>query len=685
MNSKRKIYALSLVFCGLAWGLDSVMDFVLFSNDSFWGLLIADVPAHVMVRRITACIGFVVFGWIIVSMTRRHSNLETQLREVSIRYETILKEIPDIVMEVDNRKVYTWANAAGYAFFGMDVIGKEAAHYFIGDQTTYNHVKPIFNGDESVVYVESWQRRRDGEARLLAWWCRTLKDQSGRVMGAFSTARDITETRRAEEENKNLAKFPEENPNPVLRISSDGVLLYSNKSGQPLLQLWGIEEGQSMPEDWRTIIREIMESSTIRNVEVSCGKQHFLIELVPVFDNRYVNAYGRDVTEMKRLEEQIRQSQKMEAIGRLAGGVAHDFNNLLMAIIGYSELILSHLDRNSSIYGEMEEIKKAGDRAATLTRQLLAFSRKQVLQPEYVKLNDLIFNMDRMIRRLIGEDIELITIPDPRLGIVKVDPGQVEQVIMNLVVNARDAMPHGGNITIESGNVVLDAAYAQDHLDVKSGPYVMLAVSDTGIGMDKEIQKRIFDPFFTTKELGKGTGLGLSTVYGIVKQSGGHIYLYSEPHQGTTFKIYFPCVEEKEAGRLGKPDSLNANVLRGTETILLVEDEKVVRTLILRTLKRCGYTVIEASYGSEALQLFERTQAPIQLLITDVIMPKMSGRELAKQLTALKPELKVLYMSGYTDNAIVHHGILDEGIDFIQKPFTPDAIVRKVREMLDTS
>ncbi|HUU12871.1 MAG TPA: ATP-binding protein, partial [Terriglobia bacterium] len=349
---------------------------------------------------------------------------------------------------------------------------------------------------------------------------------------------------------------------------------------------------------------------------------------------------------------------------------------------GYSQLLLDRLGPDDLLRGHVNEVLNAGDRAASLTRQLLAFSRRQVLQPQVLDLNAVVTNVDKMLRRLIGEDIELATHLGPDLGRVKADPGQIEQVIMNLAVNARDAMPQGGKLIIETANVELDEAYVRDHVAVTPGPYVMLAMSDTGIGMDKETQAYIFEPFFTTKEKGKGTGLGLATVYGIVKQSGGHIWLYSEPDQGTTFKIYLPTVPQAVSKAVEAAPE-RRSLRRGSETILLVEDEEGVRDLARRILELKGYKVITASNPTVAAQVFERHEGPIHLLLTDVVMPTMSGRQLAEHLALICPGLKVLYMSGYTDNAIVPHGILEGGTAFLQKPFTPDSLTHKVREVLD--
>jgi two-component system, cell cycle sensor histidine kinase and response regulator CckA len=378
--------------------------------------------------------------------------------------------------------------------------------------------------------------------------------------------------------------------------------------------------------------------------------------------------------------EQLRQSQKLEGIGRLAGGIAHDFNNLLTAINGYSDLMLRRLCEGDPLRRNAEEIRKAGERAASLTRQLLAFSRKQVLQPLVLDLNAVVADMDKLLRRLIGEDIDLVTSLEPKLGRVKADPGQIEQVVMNLAVNARDAMPRGGHLTIETRNVYLDKTYAHSHVSVHPGRYVMLAVSDTGIGIDAKIREHIFEPFFTTKEAGKGTGLGLSMVYGIVKQSGGNIWVYSEPGHGTAFKIYLPQIEEEAST---ESSVIASEVVRGTETILLVEDEERLRELIREILEMEGYTVLAASNGHEALSICEQHEGTIDLLITDVVMPEMSGRELAESLEHNCSDVKVLFMSGYTDDAIVRHGVLEASAFFLQKPFTPDALSRKVREVLN--
>jgi two-component system, cell cycle sensor histidine kinase and response regulator CckA len=390
---------------------------------------------------------------------------------------------------------------------------------------------------------------------------------------------------------------------------------------------------------------------------------------------------NRDITERRHLEEQLRQSQKMEAVGRLSGGIAHDFNNLLGVIIGYSEFLQERLEQASPLRGSVDEVLKAGKRAASLTRQLLAFSRQQVLDPKILDLNVVVSEMEKLLRRLIGEDIELTTSRGAALGKAKADQGQIEQVIMNLAVNARDAMPQGGKLVIDTENVELDEEFVRRYpYPVRPGQYLCLTVADTGVGMDAETRARAFEPFFTTKEKGKGTGLGLSLVYGVVKQSGGYIDLFSSPGSGTTFKIYLPRVDEASESEKTSPDTRPSLV--GSETILLAEDETSLRTLTRNTLQSCGYTVLEANDGVEALQVSRRHAGTIDLLLTDVVMPGMGGRALAQELNCERPGIKVVFMSGYTGQGVGQQGPVEPGSFFLMKPFTREGLTGKLREAL---
>ncbi|MGA9799731.1 MAG: ATP-binding protein [Terriglobales bacterium] len=488
-------------------------------------------------------------------------------------------------------------------------------------------------------------------------------------------------------------------PYGVCRCNSDGILLDVNpalvsmlgySSGQDLVgsnlanlysdsQQWFsladylrlLEKFQGLPAEW------LRNDRTVINVRLS-GRA-FRDERNTIF----FELFAEDVTERRALEQQLRQAQKMEAVGRLAGGIAHDFNNLLMVISGYSEFLLGQLGEEPAMRGHAQEIANAAARATSLTRQLLAFSRKQMLAPKIVDLNSVVSENVKMLTRVIGEDIDLVMVPGKDIGAVKADPGQIEQVIMNLAVNARDAMPHGGRLTIETANVTLDANYARFHAPVTPGDYVMLAISDTGVGMDADTQAHIFEPFYTTKGL-KGTGLGLSTVYGIVKQSEGYIWLYSEAGKGTSFKIYLPRFSATGEVQATQPALPQEQPSPGHETILLVEDEENLRRLARQFLENQGYSVIDAPEGATAIQISQAHKGPIHLLLTDVIMPGMNGRELANKLSPTRPEMRVLYMSGYTENHIGHNGTLDEGITLLQKPFTLPALKAKVREMLDT-
>ncbi|MGB7926350.1 MAG: PAS domain S-box protein [Pyrinomonadaceae bacterium] len=521
--------------------------------------------------------------------------------------------------------------------------------------------------------------------------------QLGRVVER-ERARDAL--RRREEHFRSLI----ENASDIITIlDHDGHIRYESPSVERLLgykpeeligrNIFEFAHDDDLSKVVRAFTEEFNSPDTTRSVEFRfrhkdeswCVFEAICKPLLDDSGTAGVVVNSRDISERRQLEEQLRQSQKMEAVGRLAGGVAHDFNNLLTAISGYSELMLRRLRHGDPLRHNAEEINKAGNRAASLTSQLLAFSRKQVLQPKVLDLNMVVADMDKMLRRLIGENIELVTMTEDELWSIKADPGQIQQVILNLVVNARDAMPEVGRLTIETANIELDNENARwNNVGAHPGRYVMLAVNDTGCGMDTQTRERVFEPFFTTKEIGKGTGLGLSTVYGIVKQSGGYIWVYSEPEKGTTFKIYLPCIEELADALPHRNPA--GEMPQGRETVLLVEDEPLVRRLAARVLREQGYTVLEASNGEEALRVaHEHAAGEIHLLLTDVVMPRMSGREVAEHLALIRPRMLVLYTSGYTENSIVHHGVMEDGVAFLQKPFTPDDLARKVREVLDAT
>ena len=512
---------------------------------------------------------------------------------------------------------------------------------------------------------------------------------------------EASERRKSEIEKLRLAAIIEAMPAMVSTFTLDGKVLYMNDAGRKMLGIDGDSTLRSLnildvhPEGAREmILREAIPTAIREGVWAGesvfldrNGKEVPIIKIMVSHKNssgavEYLSNISYDMTDRKKLEEQLRQSQKMEAIGKLAGGIAHDFNNLLKAILGYAELVMAELDDGHPLLPKVAEIRKAGERAASLTRQLLAFSRKQVLQPKVLKLNSIVENMENMLSRLIGENVELVTVLNESTGRVKADPGQIEQVIMNLAINARDAMPAGGRLSIETANVSLDESYVQTHRGVQPGPYVMLAIADTGSGMSSEVQSHLFEPFFTTKEKDKGTGLGLATVYGIVKQSGGDIWVYSEPGKGTTIKIYLPRVEESP--EIVEPAEAQApRRTQGHETILVVEDEEMVLELACETLRAEGYNVLKAGSAMEALALSDQYESEIHLMLTDLVMPQMSGFELAKKLNSRRPNAKVMHMSGYTDTTAFQNGYLEEGMAYLQKPFTTKSLAQKVREVLD--
>ncbi len=539
---------------------------------------------------------------------------------------------------------------------------------------------------------------REGTERPIDDSAAPIRGGDSQILGVVLVFRDVTERRRAEQSRAQLAVIVESSEDAIFSGTLDGIVTSWNPGAERLTGYSAQEAiGKSIarmipadrPGELEEINKRLLRGESTGPFEAvrvrKDGKRIEVSIIVSPVKNKKGKVIGastiaRDISQSKRLEEQFRQAQKMEAIGLLAGGVAHDFNNLLTIISGYSEIVMAKLAPADPVRDHVKSIRLAGERAAALTRQLLAFSRQTVLEPKVVDLNEVIRETEKMLHRLIGEDILLTAVLDPKISHVTVDPGQLGQVLMNLAVNARDAMPRGGRLTIETANRVLDQTYASARSELASGRYVVLSMTDTGSGMAQEVKTRIFEPFFTTKEVGKGTGLGLAVVHGIVKQSGGHIEVYSEPDLGTTIKLFLPAVDAK----ISIHDTVSsAYKLAGAETILLVEDQDDVRSVASIGLQSYGYIVLPASDGAAALQLARQHGKKIDLLLTDVVMPGMSGRELAETLHGYRPEIKVLYVSGYTDDAVVRHGLLQEQVSFLQKPYTPFALVRKVRQVLD--
>ena len=629
-----------------------------------------------------------------------------ELRKNLTLLQGITEGTTDAVFVKDLQGRYLMINSAGARYLGRSIaeaMGKDASELFSPEsgRRIMERDRAVLQSGETCTFEEVGVAA--GVARTYLSTKGPYRDANGQVIGVLGISRDISDRKRAEEaihkSEQRLRIHAEHTPLAVIEwdlqfcvaawnAAAERIFGYSREEamGRHASFIVPAAVRQHVDQVWKGLLaqkggtRNANENTTKDGRTISCEWYN-----TPLVDESGrvlgVASLVQDVTERVALEEKLQQSQKMEAIGRLAGGVAHDFNNLLTVIIGYSQILADGVPAPSRLKEATTQIRSAADRAAGITRQLLAFSRKSILSPRVIDLNDVMMNLDTMLRRLIGEDIEILTVPGRDLGTVKADPGQIEQVIMNLVVNARDAMPSGGKLTLETENAELDEAYAREHPPLQPGRYVMLAVSDTGVGMTADTQAHIFEPFFTTKEVGKGTGLGLSTVYGIVKQSGGYIWVYSEPDQGSTFKIYFPRMDQpvEAVGAEKRP----AGIQRGTETILLAEDEEQLRQLIATVLEQCGYKVLSAAGTAEGLALCRSNHNEIRLLVTDVILPGMNGRQLAEQVQKISPRTRVLYISGYTSNAIVHYGVLDAGLWFLPKPFSLSALVAKVREVLD--
>ena len=618
----------------------------------------------------------------------------------------IVERSPEMIGLGDPNGHVTYVNRAflkAYGYSEEEILGKHFS-CTISPRNSAALMTEILKGEAKDLEGEGWQGeciriRQDGTEFPVLLSRGQIKNPEGRVVGTFGVSRDITERKREEEDIRRLAAIVESSFDAIMSTTLEGIVLTWNSGaeriyGYSAAEIIGRNIGIVVPTDRQDELADVLgrlrRGEKLEQFETTAVRKDgkvidILLTASPIKDASGriagISDIVRDISDDKRMEQMFRQAQKMEAVGRLAGGVAHDFNNLLGVIIGYTETLLDRIGHNAELRAQAEQIRKAADRAAALTRQLLAFSRQQVLEPKILNLDAVVGEVEKMLHRLIGEDIEILTLLDSSPSSVRADQGQMEQVIMNLAVNARDAMPHGGKLIIETSIVNVGEEYALSHRPFIAGPYVLLTVSDTGIGMDQDTKSHLFEPFFTTKELGRGTGLGLATVYGVVKQSGGYIWAYSEPGQGSVFKIYLPRIDQ--AALKIRPSGDPIQILRGTETVLLVEDEQSLRALTRDLLERSDYTVLEASSGDHALEVAQRYGGPIHLLLTDVVMPGMNGAALAANLAPLHPEMKVLFMSGYTGSFATQIGLLGAGATVFQKPFSRDALLRKLREVLE--
>jgi len=621
-----------------------------------------------------------------------------------MQYRALLEAAPDAMVIVNQTGEIVLLNLQAEKQFGYlpdELVGQKVKNIIPKGFAERLLADGLRSGADALTQqigtgIELTGRRKDGSAFPIEIMLSPLDVVDGVLVTA--AIRDITERKEREYDLSRLAAVVESSHDAIVGLTPEGVILTWNYGAERTYGYSAAEaEGRSFmflsPADrvveCPKLLERVQRGGTLQPFETVHVKKdgtriHISLTLSPIknADGRVVgiSSVARDVSEGINLQEMLRQTQKMEAAGQLAGGVAHDFNNIIGVILGFTGLLLERLNPDDPLYKDISQIQKAGDRAALLTRQLLAFSRKQVLQTKVLDLNTVVGGAKELLERLIGEDIELLVVLDPALGLIEADAGQLEQIMMNLAVNARDAMPRGGKLTIETSNVEIDEEYSARHPALLPGSHAMLSVTDAGCGMDANTKARIFEPFFTTKEVGKGTGLGLSTVYGIVQQSRGSVWVYSEVGIGTTFKIYFPCVSPvlENAAPSDKP----VKVEGGSQTILLVEDETALLEVTHRSLETLGYAILAAQSPAEAIRISEGHPGPIHLMVTDVIMPGMSGAQLASRLSVLRPEMKVLYVSGYTDGSIVRHGVLKAGLAFLQKPFPPKTLAQKVSELL---
>ncbi len=636
-------------------------------------------------------------------LERRVQERTRELSTAEEKYRRLVENAYEGIVAQDAAGRISFVNARMAAILGFapdEILGRDI-EAFVVEQEVADHRLRMKARREGLREVhERRLRHRDGRTVWTLVSAVPELDGDGRFLGSFGMFSDITERKQAELELRKVTEALQQASAAIVITDRDGNIEYANRAfttftGYTAEEVHGknpriLKSEKTPPETYRELWKTITAGETwegeLRNKKKSGELYWEKTVISPVRDAQgeitHFIASKLDVTHSRDLEQRLVQAQKMEAIGQLAGGVAHDFNNILGVITGYAELLARQVGEQHPGRARLAHILEAAQRAAGLTRQLLAFSRRQVLQPALLDLNAVVAGVEDMLRRLIGEDVRLVTRLGPDPLRVKADRGQIEQVIVNLAVNARDAMPEGGTLVLETASAELDAHYARSHPDAREGLYAVLAVSDTGVGMDAETQSRIFEPFFTTKEMGKGTGLGLSTVYGIVKQSSGHIGVYSEPGQGSTFKVYLPYAEGAEAAEPSRAPE-GRRELRGTETVLLVEDEISLREMVGEILEQSGYRVLAAGGGEEALAAVRAHAGPVHLLLTDMVMPRTSGRALAESLRPEHPETRVLYMSGYTGEAISHKNVLEPGTPLLQKPFTSSALLDKVREALE--
>ncbi len=707
MKTRSYIYILPIsLACGvLFWITDAILDYYIFYEGTFSELLITNVPPHELFIRIIVIVFFIISGFIISGLISITKYTEMALEEYEKRYKTLFENAADAIFIHDPEGHFIEINRVACERLGYN--REELLQMTLGDLDTLDYadiardrINEILKNGDGI--FETVHVKRDGNIIPIEINARLI-DYEGKT-AIISIARDISKRIHAEhallETEKRFADFLDNSPAIIYLKDTENRYTMINRRFETTFgitneQIAGKTDHDIFPKEISNVYfandKKVMKSMNPMEfqevIPVKNEPRTYISIKFPILDfaGKLTGICGisTDISNRKKLESQLIQSQKMETVARLAGGIAHDFNNILTAIMGNTEFVLMSLSHDDPSYPDIEEIMKASTRASALTGQLLTFSRHQIIKPRIINLNTVLYDIDKMLCRLIGEDIELVTIPCDGLWSVIADPSQIEQIISNLVINSRDSMPDGGKIIIETRNVTLDEEYARYHANITPGEYIMLSVSDTGTGIDEETKSKIFEPFFTTKEKGKGTGLGLSTCYGIVKQSGGHIWVYSEPNQGTTFKIYLPCFE-------GVPDNQESfeefeKVPGGDETILLVEDEPIVRKIASRVLSKKGYHVLEASNGDDALRIIDKAgDILINLLITDIIMPKMGGYELSEIIKIQLNCSKVLYFTGYTENHIFDKGILKPDSPLLQKPFTPSELALKVRTILDS-